>query len=151
MRQFPVFRRAIAEVLAPFFEVAKELLDAHRGRKCDEDASRSRTVVDKRVRNPSRSEDRVAWPQPKPLIADFDDVLSGEAIEPLVLLFVVVLGWTGSVSGSHERDHHSASHWNRLQGELGSPVIPYDRPSHGFAERSAKDHVAQEVSIVDEA
>jgi hypothetical protein len=28
-------------------------------------------------------------------------------------------------------------------------VTSYNRPSHGFAERSAKDHVAQEVSIVD--
>ena len=44
------------------------------------------------------AQDRIAWTQPKPLIADFDDVFSGEAIEPLVLLFVVVLGWTGSTA-----------------------------------------------------
>src|SRR6185295_17653028 len=96
--QLLVFGRAIAEVFAPFFEVTKELLDAHRGRESDQNAPRPRSVVDKRVRHAPRSKDGIAWPQPKPLIADFDDVLSGEAIEPLVLLFVVVPGWTGSTT-----------------------------------------------------
>jgi hypothetical protein len=77
VRQLLVLRRAIAEVLAPLFEITKELLDAPRGREPDEDAARSGTVIDKRVRNASRSEDRIAWAQPKPLIADLDDVFSG--------------------------------------------------------------------------
>jgi hypothetical protein len=68
-----VLRRAITEVLAPLFEVTKQLLDALRGRESDKDSSRLRTVIDKRVRNTWRSEDRIAWSQSKPLIADFDD------------------------------------------------------------------------------
>ena len=80
MYQFLVLRRAIAEVLAPLFEVTKELLDARRRRESDEDTARPRTVIDKCVRNASRPEDRIAWDQPKPLIADFYDVFSGEAI-----------------------------------------------------------------------
>ena len=55
--------RVVAEVLAALFEVAKELLDARRGREANQDASRSGTVVDKRVRNASRSEDRIARAQ----------------------------------------------------------------------------------------
>jgi hypothetical protein len=47
------------------------------------------------VRNASGPEDRIAWAQPKPLIADLEDVFAGEPIEPLVLLFAVVLGRTG--------------------------------------------------------
>src|SRR5205085_12044370 len=84
--------------LAPLFQITKELLNARGGRESDKDASRPLPVIDKRMRNASRSEDRIAWAQPKPLIADFDDVFSDEAIEPLVLLFVVVLGWTGSTA-----------------------------------------------------
>ena len=66
-----------------------------RGCESDKDTSGARAVIDKRVRNASRSEDRITWAQPKPLVADFDDVFSGEAIEPLVLFFVVVLVRTG--------------------------------------------------------
>jgi hypothetical protein len=95
---FLVRRRAIAEILASLFEVAKELLDTNCRREANQDASWASTVVDKRMRNASRSEDRIARAQPKPLIADFDDVFSSEAIEPLVLLFVVVLGWSGSTA-----------------------------------------------------
>ena len=50
------------------------------------------------MRNALRSKDRIAWTQPKPLIADFDDVFSDEAVEPLVLFFMVVLGWSRSAA-----------------------------------------------------
>ena len=85
VRQKLILRRASAEVLASLFKITKELLDAPRGRKSDEDASRPRTVVDKRVGNAPRAENRIAWLQSKPLIADFNDVCSGKAVEPLRL------------------------------------------------------------------
>ena len=86
MRQLPVLRRARAEIRAALLQVTKELFDAHSGRESDEDASRPLAVIDKRVWNATRSEDRIARSQPNALFADLDNVFTREAVELLVLL-----------------------------------------------------------------